>query len=244
MFIDKSLRALHGIQEIRRVSAQAVPLAVPIFEVAAGLCAVAVVCLMIADPTLPPDAHFGPLHGDVLGQAADFTLQPAAGGESQPAFTAHVFNGNIAMTVREPGGAIELAKSYGFPILLLYVLFAAVVLDCLRRLFRNVGRGESFSTQSVRLVQIVGGSLIVFSVIATIGESWFTHAMFSYLMQHTDIAVGGTPVSLPPVDPHHVRVGHWLPFGRATFWSGLLVLALAEVFRQGLALKRENELTV
>ena len=215
-----------------------------ILEVLAGLAAVGVVIAILVDPTLPPGAHFGPIHGDVLGQAAEFALQPQGTGQGEPALQANLFNGTVAMTVKEPGGLIALAKQYGFPLLLIYVLFAAAVLDCLRRLFRNVGRGESFSPQSVRLVQIVGGSLVVFAVIATIGESLFAHAAFSYLMQHTDIAVGGTPVRLPHVDPNHVRVGNWLPFGRGTFWSGLLVLALAEVFRQGLALKRDNDLTV
>ena len=33
-------------------------------------------------------------------------------------------------------------------------------------------------------------------------------------------------------------------FGSPLFFSGLLVLALSEVFRQGLALKDENALTI
>jgi len=215
-----------------------------ILEALAGLAAVGIVVAILVDPTLPPDAHFGPVHGDVLGQAAEFALQPAPGGQGEPVLSLTAFNGNVTMAVKQPAGLVALMKEYGFPLLLIYVLFAVAVLDLLRRLFRNVGRGESFTPQSVRLVQIVGGSLIVFAVISTIGESWFVHAIFSYLMQHTDVAVGGAPVRLPNVDVHHARIGHWLPFGRASFWSGLLVLALAEVFRQGLALKRDAELTV
>jgi hypothetical protein len=34
------------------------------------------------------------------------------------------------------------------------------------------------------------------------------------------------------------------PFGSPEFLAGLLVLALAEVFRQGLALQRDSDLTV
>lgn len=215
-----------------------------ILEVLAGIAAIGVVICMIADPTLPADAHFGPHHGEILGQSAEFALQPAAAGQHEPTLTAQLFNGTVAMTMKEPGGFIELAKEYGLPLLLLHCLFAVVVLDLLRRLFRNVGRGESFTSQTVRLVQFLGGSLIVFSIVSAFGENWFAHAAFSYLLQHTDVVVGGTPVTLPHTDVHHMHFGHWLPFGRGGFWYGLLVLALAEVFRQGLALRRDNELTV
>ena len=196
----------------------------------------------MVDPNLPPDAHFGPVHGEVLGQATEFGLQPALTGQNESVLTLHAFNGNMAMTVKQPAGFVAVLEQYGFPMLLLYALFLTGLFDVLRRLFRNVGRGESFTPQSVGLVQIVGASLIVFAVISTIGESWFTEAAFSYLMQHTDIVVSGTPLRLP--HPGAVRFDHWLPFGRAAFWYGLLVLALAEVFRQGLALKQDNELTV
>jgi hypothetical protein len=92
------------------------------------------------------------------------------------------------------------------------------------------------------LVQIVGGSLIVFSLIAAIGETWFAHAMYGYLVDHTQVSISGTPVRLPPGDNSPV-IGR-VPFRSSAFYSGLLVLALAEVFRQGLALQRDNELTV
>ena len=114
--------------------------------------------------------------------------------------------------------------------------------ELLRRLFRNVGRGDSFTPQSVRLVQIVGGALIVFSLISAVGESWFAHAMYAYLTEHTQIAISGTSVHLPP--PENTQLIARLPFGSPVFLSGLLVLALAEVFRQGLALQRESDLTV
>ena len=146
------------------------------------------------------------------------------------------------MTVDKPAGAIELLKRYGLPLLLIYAVFFAALFELLRRLFRNVGRGDSFTPQSVRLVQIVGGALIVFSLISAVGESWFAHAMYAYLTEHTQFAISGTSVRLPPAENTHLIVR--LPFGSPVFLSGLLVLALAEVFRQGLALQRESDLTV
>jgi len=153
------------------------------------------------------------------------------------------FYGNVAVTVDSPAVAIELFKTYGLPVLLIYAVFFTALFELLRRLFRNVGLGDSFTPQSVRLVQIVGGALIVFSLVSAIGESWFAYAMYGYLVEHTQIAISGTPVQLPPAD-RPPWFGYKSPFDSPEFFAGLLVLALAEVFRQGLALQRDNDLTV
>jgi len=207
-----------------------------------ALAAVVLIAVILVDPTLPPDARFGPVHGQLMGQPATLALQPHASGQGEPALSARAFNGNVTMTVDKPAGAIELLKRYGLPLLLIYAVFFAALFELLRRLFRNVGRGESFKPQSVRLVQVVGGALIIFSLISAVGESWFAHAMYAYLTEHTQFAISGTSVRLPPAENTQLVVR--LPFGSPVFLSGLLVLALAEVFRQGLALQRESDLTV
>ena len=207
-----------------------------------ALAAVVLIAVILVDPTLPPDARFGPVHGQLMGQPATLALKPDANGEGGPALSARAFNGNVTMTVDKPAGAIELLKRYGLPLLLIYAVFFAALFELLRRLFRNVGRGESFTPQNVRLVQVVGGALIIFSLISAVGESWFAHAMYAYLTEHTQFAISGTSVRLPPAENTQLVVR--LPFGSPVFLSGLLVLALAEVFRQGLALQRESDLTV
>ena len=207
-----------------------------------ALAAVVLIAVILVDPTLPPDARFGPVHGQLMGQPATLALQPHASGQGEPALSARAFNGNVTMTVDKPAGAIELLKRYGLPLLLIYAVFFAALFELLRRLFRNVGRGESFKPQSVRLVQVVGGALIIFSLISAVGESWFAHAMYAYLTEHTQFAISGTSVRLPPAE--NTQLVARLPFGSPVFLSGLLVLALAEVFRQGLALQRESDLTV
>jgi Protein of unknown function (DUF2975) len=216
-----------------------------IFTVLVVLTALAACCVLVAilvDPALPRDARFGPVNADFMGHPATIALQPDADGQGEPVLSARAFSGNVTMTVDNPSGAIEVLKSYGLPLLLIYAVFFAALFELLGRLFRNVERGESFTPQSVRLVQIVGGSLIVFSLIAAVGESWFAHAMYGYLADHTQVVISGTPVRLPPGDNQQVIGG--VPFRSSAFFSGLLVLALAEVFRQGLALQRDNELTV
>jgi len=213
-----------------------------VLVVLTAFAAVGLIAVILVDPALPPDARFGPVHGKLMGQPATLALQPHASGQGEPALSARAFNGNVTMTVDKPAGAIELLKRYGLPLLLIYAVFFAALFELLRRLFRNVGRGESFTPQSVRLVQVVGGALIIFSLISAVGESWFAHAMYAYLTEHTQFAISGTSVRLPPAE--NTQLVARLPFGSPVFLSGLLVLALAEVFRQGLALQRESDLTV
>ncbi|MEX2151289.1 MAG: DUF2975 domain-containing protein [Steroidobacteraceae bacterium] len=205
--------------------------------------AVCIIAIILIDPELPPDARFGPIKADFMGQPGTIALQPDTGSQAGPALELRAFHGSVALTVDRPAGAIELLKTYGLPILLTYAVFFTALFELLRRLFRNVGRGDSFTAQSVRLVQFVGGSLIVFSLVSAMGESWFAYALYGHLVEHTQIAISGTPVQLPPADTPP-WLGFKSPFGSPEFFAGLLILALAEVFRQGLALQRDNDLTV
>jgi hypothetical protein len=86
-------------------------------------------------------------------------------------------------------------------------------------------------------------ALIVFSFVSALAESWFAYAMYDHLVEHTRIAISGTPVQLPPAE-RPPWFGYESPFGSPEFLAELLVLALAEVFRQGLALQRDSDLTV
>lgn len=216
------------------------------FTVLAVLTALAAVCTIAAiliDPELPPGARFGPSHGEFMGQPVSFGLHPGTSGRAEPALYLRAFSGNVALTVGRPAGAVELFKTYGLPVLLIYAIFFTALFELLRRLFRNVGRGDSFTPQSVRLVQIVGGSLIVFALLSALAESWFAYAMYGYLVDHMQLVISGTPVQLPPAE-RPPWFGYESPLGSPEFLAGLLVLALAEVFRQGLALQRDNDLTV
>ncbi len=208
-----------------------------VFSILAALFAVALCVLMAVDPKLPPGTHFGPLAANFMGQPGTIAMQDST-------VTLTVLHGGIKASVESAGDLVELLKHYGLPVLILNAVFFAVLFDLLRRLFRNVGRGESFTRQSVQLVQIIGVSLLAFSLVSAFAESWFFHAIYSYLSQHAVIVVSGTPLHLPQPQGMKIPSGHGFPFGSPLFFSGLLVLALSEVFRQGLALKHENDLTV
>jgi hypothetical protein len=203
--------------------------------------AIAICIAMLIDPRLPPGTQFGPFPVDFGGQPGSVALTPS-GHDSD--FTVTALRGSVTFLVRQAGGMIDVLKHYGLPVVLLHTVFFVVLFDLLRRLFRDVGRGESFSVKTVRLVQGVAGTLLVYSVVSAIAESWFVHTAFSYFAQHAQITISGTTIHLPA--PEHMGFPgfHGFPFGSPVFLSGLLVLALSEVFRQGLALKSENDLTV
>ena len=210
-----------------------------VLGVLATLGAAVALLAIIINPHVPAGIHFGPTSFDFLGQPASAVLRPSNGDSD---FTLTLLRGMITLFVAKAGGLIETVKHHALPVLLLHLIFLAVLFDLLRRLFRNVGRGDTFTLQSVRLVQYLAGTLIVFSFVYAFAEHWFAQSVFAYLAQHTQVMVSGTELHLPPPRGH--MFPHGIPIDGPPFFAGLLVLALSEVFRQGLALKTENDLTV
>lgn len=175
-----------------------------VLAVLAGLAALSIVLALLIDPRLPPGTHFGPTNVELLGQPGTVALR-AVNGDFD--FTVTALRGNLTLFVEKAGGLIEVIKHHGLPVLLLDAIFFAALFELLRRLFRNVGRGESFTPQSVRLVQYVGGTLIVFSIVSAFAESWFVHAAYAYLAAHAVATISGTSLRLPAPD------GMTLPHG-------------------------------
>ncbi|MDE1985832.1 MAG: DUF2975 domain-containing protein [Alphaproteobacteria bacterium] len=207
-----------------------------IFTVFAALGTVAFCIVWMIGPNMPPGLHLGPHTLNILGQPGTVAL-------SNSTFNLTALHGNLRLSVDQATGFVETLRHYGLPVLILKAAFFAALFELLRRLFSNVGRGESFTHQNVRLVQIIGLSLMAFSLVFAAAENWFAQAMYSYLAQHAVLSVSGTPLRLPT--SHHISInGNGFPFGTPLFFSGLLVLALSEVFRQGLVLKRDSELTI
>jgi hypothetical protein len=101
-------------------------------------------------------------------------------------------------------------------------------------------RGDSFTKNTLRLVQVVGLALVAFSFVSAAGEGWFYFALTDYLTHHASATLAGSPV---PLSGQTFALDSDGVFN-SLFLTGLLVLALSEVFRQGLVLKNENDLTV
>jgi len=205
------------------------------FTIFCGIAALAILIVLMVDPKLPAGAQLGPKSVEVLGLPGTVILQNFT-------FVAQLAHGGLAMRVNDASGLFEVLIHTGLPVALLHVLFFMLLFDLLRRLFRNVGRGESFTRPTFRLVQIIGFSLLGFSLVSALSDGWFVHVLLDYLTRHTVLSVSGMPVHLPEVE--EFRFGDNSHAGGSYFFTGLLVLALSEVFRQGLALKNDSDLTI
>ena len=211
-----------------------------VLVVLAALAAVGIIVAILIDPKLPAGTHFGPKAMEIAGQPGSVELR-AVDGDSD--FTVTALRGSVKLFVAKAGGLIEVLKHHGLPVMLLNAIFFAALFELLRRLFRNVGRGESFTLQSVRLVQFVGFTLLAWSIVSALAENWFVQAAYAYLAEHATVTISGTSLHLPAARGMELPRASF-PFGSPVFFSGLLVLALSEVFRQGLVLKSEHDLTV
>lgn len=117
----------------------------------------------------------------------------------------------------------------GFTLLLFHLLW---------RLCSNAEHGEIFSENNIKLVRTVGGLLIVYTLLFSLINAWSAYRIGRYVDEHVSIeSIKSIHLSLRPSSFNfHLDAGLLV--------TGLLVLALAEVFRHGLALKQDTDLTV
>jgi hypothetical protein len=115
------------------------------------------------------------------------------------------------------------------------LVFGYLFFDLLYKLCGNVERSEIFSEKNTRLVRNLGFVILGSQVVCWATGAWYAHLMKVFL-EHK-VATEGIRLQL-----------HWsgtmVPPDLNMVMAGFLVLVLAKVFRQGLALKKENELTV
>jgi len=121
------------------------------------------------------------------------------------------------------------------------VAFSWLLFGALRKLCANIQGGEVFSESNLRLVRNSGLIMIAYIATAFVVQLWAAHAMNGYFEQH--LASSNSLVS--QFAGREVR----LTFSPTMFAQGSLVtgcslLLLSQVFKQGLNLKTENDLTV
>ncbi|HYG35345.1 MAG TPA: hypothetical protein VEC99_11200, partial [Clostridia bacterium] len=103
--------------------------------------------------------------------------------------------------------------------------------------------------RNIRLVHWIGMALIIFTFVSAAADSWYRARLTASLEQQV-ISVEGTKMRFapPPAGSEPLlsmqlnQYEFHLPLGGVL--TGLLILSLGEVFRQGLVLKEDNELTV
>jgi len=128
----------------------------------------------------------------------------------------------------------------------LLLILACAIFSQLRRLFDNVKRGEAFSLASVQLIRMIGWCCLGYAAAASVVASALDWLIGRDLRQH--LALGRLTTSFASADgaggiDFHFDELH-LRLDLTTLWIALLAFVLAEVFRQAVLLKQENELTV
>jgi hypothetical protein len=118
--------------------------------------------------------------------------------------------------------------------------FGLLVCQWMWRLCRNVEKGEIFSANNLKLVRWLGILLVIEPLVLGVLAIWNAHLLADYAREN--ISVGGLETTMPMAKLFAGSGSTGFDVGSIVI--GLLVLCLAEVFRQGLLLKQEAELTV
>lgn len=126
-----------------------------------------------------------------------------------------------------------------FPSLFFTYLLWLAVSDLLWRLSRNVERGEVFVDANLKLLRWLGLAVMVSSPLLWIARGWEKLRLQEFVLEH----VRFEGLHLAASDTGMTTLLLYSPFNMSVL-TGLLIFVVAEVFRQGLALKQEADLTV
>jgi hypothetical protein len=136
------------------------------------------------------------------------------------------------VTFKHPENAAQVLASIKWPFVVATLCTGVpglVILELLRRMFQSAERGEIFSSANIRNVRAIGFLLIASSILKLMAVEWLANRMATYVKQHVEANV--TFASTHP--------GYLSGLG-----TGFVILALAEVFRQGLKLKEDTQFTI
>jgi hypothetical protein len=129
----------------------------------------------------------------------------------------------------------EVTKIPNLLFKLLPVVLAGVISDFFRRLFRSVKHGDVFTAVNVRQMRWIGGIIIIGGVLFRLLIFWQTAVTVAFAQ--ANISVDGVSFLSPG------QYSSWLTFEQSIV-AGLVILALAEVFNQGIVLKQDTDLTI
>jgi hypothetical protein len=122
-----------------------------------------------------------------------------------------------------------------------------VVFEFLRRLCRNIERREVFTDENFGLVRRLGGIIVALTLISSAVHAWKAYRIERYLREHVSFEGISSLTATSPLTGKEAfidSVTRNVHLDFSLLLTGLLVLVLAEVFRQGVALKQESDLTV
>jgi hypothetical protein len=131
------------------------------------------------------------------------------------------------------------------PSIVVLAVFSWLLFTSLLRVCANIERREAFSESNLRLVRNIGVILLAYNLTGLVAQFWSAHVMDGYLGHHVTLSGIKTALQFPGGlgALHYNLTGGYFPT-EGGFVTGLVVLLVAEAFRQGLALKTENDLTI
>ena len=174
----------------------------------------------------------------VSGASAPAPTAPAAGDARVEGLRADVV---VPLGKQGPAELKRITRLAIIPSLLVIAISGLVLCQLVQRLFGNLESGELFAAQNLRLLRTIGIVLVVATVLERIVGDLGRHFFGEYAASH--VTVAGAKI-LPIVDRLGIS-GVALEVGRVDFAvAGLLLLVMVRAFQEGLALKRESELTV
>jgi hypothetical protein len=176
-------------------------------------------------PDIPADPRLGKVS---LGP---FRLHLADGQDASR--SAVVENAEGVVTLVRPQEAAQAIASAKWPFAVSAFcnsIVSLALLELFRRMLVSVERREVFSSSNIRNVRLIGILLIASSILRSSASAWLAMRMAAIV---TPYLAGGTTTL-------ESSTAGGFP-GLAT---GLMILVLAEVFRQGLTLKEESDLTI
>jgi hypothetical protein len=125
-------------------------------------------------------------------------------------------------------------------------LLSLIMCELLWRLCRNAEKQEFFTEENLKLVRSLGSVIVGLVLLVGAIRTWNSWWITRQIEQHLTFGSLKLPIRGPmgPIARFWDTIFRHLNLDWSFLIIGLLVLALAEVFRQGLALKREADLTV
>jgi hypothetical protein len=215
-----------------------------LFDYLRPLTAIAVGCPMVLLLMPPEKVGFGPWHsaGKIAFSGDHGPVRVLRdGGES--GLTVGALTGELTLRDAKDAGS-EFTSLLRWNTILEMTLRAAICLlifELLYQLCRNVEKGFVFTDRNLKLVRWLGCALTLSGFAVQAATTWTDTRTRIFIEQHF------TFTTLTPLSygfDGNALLFTFLNMNFTLLFAGLLVLALAEVFRHGLNLKQEAELTV
>ncbi|MEO6992083.1 MAG: DUF2975 domain-containing protein [Lacunisphaera sp.] len=139
-------------------------------------------------------------------------------------------------------GLVAVLHKTVMPAIFVMVFFSYILVTSLRDLCANIEAGEVFNGDNLRLIRRIGFTLVSYGLANIIIGFWSSAVMGVYLGENA-ILKDGLRFSPGGSFVHFELPQHFIS-NPGCLLAGCLVLMMTEAFRQGLALKTENDLTV